>query len=307
MDMKKILQVMDGASTKPVEGSNDMQKFLSVVSEGKNPQTNRQTVAEQMIVQEYTKQSQVKKGNGLIKQYFESVQTESAQALAERRAKIKEQARRIAQRMREDAKVSAVDQAKKTITYTDDQTGISTTVPQAMAKPGEGGQVMVDKNQVNQASGQEQQPQPVKVGDMVKMMDTESSSAGVRMQRALQREKEKREYSQRYAEKHFPIGKKPDPIKEPQKDQSAAESSRRLSIGQQMAQDGITYSPEKENELIGLMAQYMKKNGMSSREIRYRLNYDDDYIPDQLSDLPKQDVAEGNEDLSWMNNLRLRK
>ena len=305
--MKKILQALDGASTKPVEGSNDMQKFISLVTEGKNPQTNRQSVAEQMIVQEYSKQPQVKKGNGLIKKYFESVQTESSQALAERRAKIKEQARRIAQRIREDAKVSAVDQAKKTITYTDDQTGISTTVPQAMAKPGEGGQVMVDKNQVNQASGQEQQPQPVKVGDMVKMMDTESSSAGVRMHRALQREKEKREFSQRYAEKNFPIGKKPEPIKQPEKDQSSAESSRRLSIGQQMAQDGITYSPEKENELIGLMAQYMKKNGMSSREIRYHLSYDEDYIPDQLSDLPKQDVAEGNEDPTWMNNLRLRK
>ena len=33
MDMKKILQALDTASTKPVEGSNDMKKFLSVVSE----------------------------------------------------------------------------------------------------------------------------------------------------------------------------------------------------------------------------------------------------------------------------------
>ena len=304
--MKKILQAFDGASTKPVEGSNDMQKFISLVSKGKNPQTDRQTVAEQTISQEYSKQPQVKKGNGLIKKYFESVQTESSQALAERRTKIKEQARRIAHRMREDAKVSAIDPAKKTITYTDDQTGISTTVPQAMAKPGEGGQVMIDKNQVNQAAGQEQPP-AIKVGDMIKMMDTESSSAGVRMHRALQREKEQREFSQRYAEKNFPIGKKPEPIKQPEKDQSSVESSRRLSIGQQMAQDGITYSPEKENELIDLMAQYMKKNGMSSREIRYRLSYDEDYIPDQLSDLPKQDVAEGNEDPTWMKNLRLRK
>ena len=163
---------------------------------------------------------ETKKGSGLIKHYFESVQTEAEQAFDQRRAKIKEQARRIAQRMREDAKVSAVDPAKKTITYTDDKTGISTTIPQAMAKPGEGGQVMVDKSQVNQTVGQDQQqPQPVKVGDMVKMLDTESTSAGVRMQRALQREKEKREFSQRYAEKNFPIGKKPEPIKEPVKDE----------------------------------------------------------------------------------------
>jgi hypothetical protein len=66
----------------------------------------------------------------------------------------------------------------------------------------------------------------------------------------------------------------------------------KLSIGQQMAQDGITYSPDKEDELIGLMAQYMKKAGMSSKQIRYLLSYDEDYIPDQLSDLPKQGVAE---------------
>jgi hypothetical protein len=67
----------------------------------------------------------------------------------------------------------------------------------------------------------------------------------------------------------------------------------KLSIGQQMAQDGITYSPDKEDELIGLMAQYMKKAGMSSKQIRYYLSYDEDFIPDQLSDLPKQGAAEG--------------
>jgi hypothetical protein len=47
----------------------------------------------------------------------------------------------------------------------------------------------------------------------------EAQSAAVRMQRALQREKEKREFSQRYAEKNFPIGKKPEPIEEPKKDE----------------------------------------------------------------------------------------
>lgn len=33
MDMKKILQAMEGASTKPVEGSNDMKRFLRAVTE----------------------------------------------------------------------------------------------------------------------------------------------------------------------------------------------------------------------------------------------------------------------------------
>jgi hypothetical protein len=67
----------------------------------------------------------------------------------------------------------------------------------------------------------------------------------------------------------------------------------KLSIGQQMARDGITYSPDKEDELIGLMSQYMKKAGMSSTQIRYYLSYDEDFISDQLSDLPKQGSSKG--------------
>ena len=70
------------------------------------------------------------------------------------------------------------------------------------------------------------------------------------------------------------------------------EGSENMSIGQQMARDGITYSPEKEKELIGLMAEYMKKNGMNSKEIRYYLSYDEDFISDQLSDLPKKSTDE---------------
>jgi hypothetical protein len=72
-----------------------------------------------------------------------------------------------------------------------------------------------------------------------------------------------------------------------------SEGTEYISIGQQMANDGITYSPEKEDELIGLMAEYMKKDGMNSKAIRYYLNYDEDFISDQLSYLPKPDVAEG--------------
>jgi hypothetical protein len=76
------------------------------------------------------------------------------------------------------------------------------------------------------------------------------------------------------------------------KQQGVAEGTEYVSIGQQMANDGITYSPEKEDELIGLMAEYMKKDGMNSKAIRYYLNYDEDFISDQLSYLPRQGVAE---------------
>lgn len=37
MDMKKILQAFDGAATKPVQGANDMKKFMSIVRENANP------------------------------------------------------------------------------------------------------------------------------------------------------------------------------------------------------------------------------------------------------------------------------
>ena len=71
-------------------------------------------------------------------------------------------------------------------------------------------------------------------------------------------------------------------------------NTQHVPIGQQMANDGITYSREKEGEIIDLMVQYMKKDGMSPKSIRYCLNYDEDYIPDQLSYLPReQGVAEG--------------
>jgi len=71
-----------------------------------------------------------------------------------------------------------------------------------------------------------------------------------------------------------------------------AESEGRQEIGQMMADDGITYSAEKENEIISKMVEYMKKSGMDSKQIRYLLNYDEDYIADQLSYLPKEGMDE---------------
>jgi hypothetical protein len=70
------------------------------------------------------------------------------------------------------------------------------------------------------------------------------------------------------------------------------ESEGRKEIGQMMADDGITYSAEKENEIIGKMVEYMKKSGMDSKQIRYLLSYSEDYIPDQLSYLTKEGMGE---------------
>ena len=81
-------------------------------------------------------------------------------------------------------------------------------------------------------------------------------------------------------------------MNESNKKQRVSES---MHVGQQMAQDGITYSPEKEDEIINMMADYMKKSGMSSKAIRYYLSYDEDYISDQLGYLPREGESGLNE------------
>lgn len=71
--MKKILQTLDGAASKPVEGSNDMKKFLSVISEGKGS-SNRLTTAEQMVYNAPAKKES--KGESWIKPYIALVESE---------------------------------------------------------------------------------------------------------------------------------------------------------------------------------------------------------------------------------------
>ncbi len=51
MDMKRILQALDNASTKPVEGANDIKKALSIVTEGANP--HKVALPVQMAMQHY--------------------------------------------------------------------------------------------------------------------------------------------------------------------------------------------------------------------------------------------------------------
>jgi len=85
MHMKKILQAIDSASTKPVEGSNDMKRFLSIVAESK-PSNNRLTQAEQITVQTYTKQPQKvvsTEKRGLFKEFYEKYEQALNEELSE--------------------------------------------------------------------------------------------------------------------------------------------------------------------------------------------------------------------------------
>ena len=100
MDMRKILQTLDTTAKKPVQSSNDMKKFMTIVTEG----TNRQTVAEQMIVQEYSKPEPKQQGNGIIKQYFNEVLKESEEQTLERKTRVQLAAKRVIARMEESKK-----------------------------------------------------------------------------------------------------------------------------------------------------------------------------------------------------------
>lgn len=197
MDMKKILQALDGVKSKPSAGSTtDMKKFLSIVTEGKDTKTNRLSTAEQIAFEENNQPRTVVKTNPvlnkplknetLIKSYVEQVLAEQAAELEAKKAEIKERAARVVKNMREGIKVTKVDPGAKTISYTDDATNVTTTVPQTMAKP-QGGKVAVDKT-LTSPGGADDQGSEIKPG-----MDVEISELSPELLRraAQARHKEK--------------------------------------------------------------------------------------------------------------------
>ena len=117
MDMKKILQAMDGASTKPVEGSNDMSKFLSIIdkndvsiikeevnnnkslNEGANP--HKVSLPVQMAMQHYATpaKSAAPKKPSLLKQYFAEAEQQIADEKAEQAQRTRMYAQKIANRV----------------------------------------------------------------------------------------------------------------------------------------------------------------------------------------------------------------
>ena len=120
--MKKILQAMDGVSSKPVEGANDMKKFVSIINEGSNP--HKVSLPVQMAMQHYQqpeptqieKKKYVKDG---IRKFFREVETQTAEQIAaeqsQKRQLINQYAQAIAERvlMKED-KATARDKWNKT-------------------------------------------------------------------------------------------------------------------------------------------------------------------------------------------------
>ena len=100
MDMKRILQAMDGVSSKPVEGANDMKKFVSIIQEGANP--HKVALPVQMAMQHYAKPTVTEKRipkESVIGKYFQAVEEDINKEKESRRALINQYASTIAERV----------------------------------------------------------------------------------------------------------------------------------------------------------------------------------------------------------------
>jgi len=96
MDMKKILQALDGASQKPVEGSSDMKKFVQIVNEGTNP--HKVSLPVQMAMNHYQKPKKEKLEEvSVFKTYVAVVEDELNTQQAERKQLIRQYSQRIAE------------------------------------------------------------------------------------------------------------------------------------------------------------------------------------------------------------------
>jgi hypothetical protein len=98
MDMKKILQALDTASSKPVENSSDMKKFVSIVTEGSNP--HKVALPVQMAMQHYQETKPVKEST--LRKYFVEAEEVINQKQEEKHQLMTMYAQRIAKRVLEN-------------------------------------------------------------------------------------------------------------------------------------------------------------------------------------------------------------
>jgi hypothetical protein len=99
MDMKRILQALDGASTKPVEGANDIKKFVSIVTEGANP--HKVSLPVQMAMQHYREPAEqpAPKQPSLLKKYFAEAEAAVEEQKEIKRLETNQYAQKIANRV----------------------------------------------------------------------------------------------------------------------------------------------------------------------------------------------------------------
>jgi hypothetical protein len=125
MDMKRILQAMDGVSTQPVVGANDMAKFLSIVDknastqilqEGKDP--HKVSLPVQMAMQHYQKKEEKPHARvgktSVVGKYFHDVEQEFEEQKQQKRQLINQYASTIAERvMMKEGKQDPIEKIAK--------------------------------------------------------------------------------------------------------------------------------------------------------------------------------------------------
>ena len=101
--MKKILQAMDSVKTSaPIESTNDMKKFMSIVTEGSNP--HKVALPVQMAMQHYAEPVEKKPAKpSLFKQYMAEAAADQEQTVVAQKAELKSYAQMIAAKVMEDA------------------------------------------------------------------------------------------------------------------------------------------------------------------------------------------------------------
>jgi hypothetical protein len=99
MDMKRILEKLDQAGSKPAVDSNDMKKFVSIVNEGANP--HKVALPVQMAMQHYQEVTAEKTPikESLLKKYFAEAQDVAVQAAEQQAAEKQQQLNMYAQRI----------------------------------------------------------------------------------------------------------------------------------------------------------------------------------------------------------------
>ena len=105
MDMKKILQALDNAQSKPVEGANDIKRSLQILEEGANP--HKVSLPVQMAMQHYQQPvAESKPTNSILKKYFVEAEQEIEEARNLEQQRIRMYSRRIASKVLGESKVT---------------------------------------------------------------------------------------------------------------------------------------------------------------------------------------------------------
>jgi hypothetical protein len=109
MDMKRILEKLDTASTKSAIDSNDMKKFVSIVNEGASP--HKVALPVQMAMQHYNspKKELAPAKDSVLKKYFVEAEEIINKQQAEKKQHLAMYAQKIAQRVLEGRRGDAYE------------------------------------------------------------------------------------------------------------------------------------------------------------------------------------------------------